>query len=36
MAVDERIILKWIVDKRDRGAWTLSIWLRTGTDGELF
>jgi hypothetical protein len=30
-----RIILKWIFRKRDVGAWTGLIWLRTGTDGRL-
>jgi hypothetical protein len=31
--VDGRIILKWILDKRDVGAWTGWIWLRIGTSG---
>jgi len=26
-----RMILKWILKKWDRGAWTVSIWLRIGT-----
>ena len=30
--VDGRIILRRIPEKRD-GAWTTSIWLRTGTGG---
>ena len=33
--VDERIILKWILEKWDGRAWTGSIWLKTGTDGGL-
>jgi hypothetical protein len=34
--VDERIILKLIFKKWDRGAWTVLIWLRIGTgDGFL-
>jgi hypothetical protein len=33
--VDGRIILEWILEKRDGGAWTGSIWLRIGTDGGL-
>jgi hypothetical protein len=32
--VDERIILKCILEKWD-GAWTGSIWLRTGTGDGL-
>jgi len=32
--VDGRIILKWIFRKWDVGAWTESIWLRSGTDCE--
>jgi len=31
--VDGRIILRWIFRKWDVGAWTGSIWLRTGTGG---
>jgi len=31
--VDERIILRWIFRKWDVGAWTRSIWLKTGTGG---
>jgi len=27
----ERIILRWIFRKRDRGVWTESSWLRIGT-----
>jgi hypothetical protein len=30
-----RIILKWILEKWGRKAWTGSIWLRIGTDVEL-
>jgi hypothetical protein len=30
--VDERIILKWILEKRDGRPWTGSIWLKRGTD----
>ena len=33
--VDGRIILKWILEKLDRGAWTGSILLRIGTGGGL-
>jgi hypothetical protein len=33
--IDGKIILKWILEKRDGGeAWAESIWLRTG-DGLL-
>jgi hypothetical protein len=31
--VDGKIILKWIL-RSEIGAWTGSIWLRTGTSGE--
>ena len=31
--VDGKIISRWIFRKWDVGAWTGSIWLRTGTDG---
>jgi hypothetical protein len=30
------IILKWILKKRDNGAWTGLIWLRIGTGGGQF
>jgi hypothetical protein len=33
--VDGRIIIKWIFERFDGGAWTGSIWLRTGTGGGL-
>jgi hypothetical protein len=33
--VDGRLILKWILKKWDRGAWTGLIWLRIGTGGGL-
>ena len=33
--VDGRIILKWIFEKWNWGAWTGSIWLRIGTGGRL-
>jgi hypothetical protein len=33
--MDERIILKRIIEMKDGGAWTGLIWLRTGTDGWL-
>ena len=33
--LDGRIILKWILEKWDVGAWTRSIWLRIGTGGGL-
>ena len=32
---DGRIILKWILEQRDREAWTGLIWLRIGTGGGL-
>ena len=32
--VDVMIILRWIFRKWNMGAWTESIWFRTGTDGE--
>jgi hypothetical protein len=32
--VDGRIILRWTFRKWDVGAWTGSLWLRTGTGGE--
>jgi hypothetical protein len=31
--VDGRIILRWIIRKSNRGAWTGLIWLRIGTGG---
>ena len=31
--VDGRILLRWIFRKLGAGAWTRSIWLRTGTGG---
>ena len=31
--VDGRVILKWIFEKWNAGAWTGSVWLRTGTGG---
>jgi hypothetical protein len=34
-AVDGRIILKWIFETWDVGAWTGSIWLRIGIGGVL-
>jgi hypothetical protein len=33
--VDGRIILKWILERLDKGAWTGLIWLRIGTGGGL-
>ena len=33
--VDERIILKWILEKWDGRAWTGLTWLRIGTGGGL-
>jgi hypothetical protein len=32
--IDGSIILRWIFRKWDVGAWTGSIWLRTGTCGK--
>ena len=34
--VDGRIILRWIFEKWGVGAWTASIWLKTGTGGGQF
>jgi len=31
--VDGKIILRWILMKRDVGVWTGSTWLRIGTFG---
>jgi hypothetical protein len=36
LAVDERIILKWICKTWDEGAGTGFVWLRKGTRGGLF
>jgi hypothetical protein len=33
--VDGRIILKWILEKWDGRAWTVSIWPRIGTGGGM-
>jgi hypothetical protein len=33
--VDERIILKWIFERLNGGAYTGLIWLRIGTGGGL-
>jgi hypothetical protein len=33
--VDGRIILKCILEQWDGGAWTGSMWLRTGVGAEL-
>jgi hypothetical protein len=33
--IDERIILKWILENWDVGEWTGSIWLRIGTGCRL-
>jgi hypothetical protein len=35
VALDGRIILKWIFKKWDGEAWTGLIWLRIGTGGGL-
>jgi hypothetical protein len=32
--VDERIILKWILERYDGVVWTGLIWLRIGTGGK--
>jgi len=34
--VDGRMILRWIFRKWDVGVWTVSSWLRIGTDGGHF
>jgi hypothetical protein len=31
--VDGSMMLKWILNKQDRGVWTGFIWLRIGTSG---
>jgi hypothetical protein len=31
--IDDRIILKWILKKRDRRVWLRYFWLRIGTCG---
>jgi hypothetical protein len=33
--IDGRIIVKWILQKWDVGAWTGLIWLRRGTGGGI-
>jgi hypothetical protein len=33
--LDGRMILKYIFEKRDRRAWTESVWLRVETAGRL-
>jgi hypothetical protein len=33
--IGERIILKWILEKKDGMVWTVLIWLRIGTGGGL-
>jgi len=35
LGVQEEIILKWIIQKWDRKAWTGLIWPRAGTGGVL-
>ena len=35
VGIGRSIILKWIVKKRDGGAWAGLIWIRTGTGGGL-
>jgi len=34
--LDERIILQWIIRKRETEAWTGMIWLRIGRSGVIF
>ena len=34
-SIDKRIILKWIFERVDGGAWTGSIWFRIGIGGVL-
>jgi hypothetical protein len=34
--VDERAILKWILERKDSVVWTGSIWLGIWTSGEHF
>jgi hypothetical protein len=36
LGVDERIILKWILNTWFSNAWTWSIWLRIEARGEVF
>jgi hypothetical protein len=33
--IDERKILKWILEKQEGKVWTGCIWLRIGTSGRL-
>jgi hypothetical protein len=35
IGTDGKIILKWILGKRDGKMWTGCIWLRTGTSNGL-
>jgi hypothetical protein len=32
--INERLILRWIFRKWDKGTWTRLIWLRIGTAGR--
>ena len=34
-SIEGEIILKWMLEKWDGGAWTGSIWLKIGTGGGI-
>jgi hypothetical protein len=35
LGIDGRIVLEWILGKLGGKVWTVCIWLRIGTSGEL-